>query len=204
MKRIALIFFIFLLINAVKAQEIYFNTGKNFSAYGFSDETNEIVNLKGDIGNSFEIGYIAKPELNLPLYFSFGFGLNEYNAIGYYNFSNQIWKTHYLGINGKVHYPFINNNINSLALNIGLGAETLVNGNQNIDGDNFDLTKQEEFKGLWINPQIGLNYSYFINDNFKLNLQYGYSKHFNLSNKSIQKLDFNNHAIKIGFSVNIR
>lgn len=204
MKRIALIAIVFLLMNVVKAQEIYFNTGKNLSTYNFSDAANETVNLKSDMGNSFEIGLVAKPELKLPLYFSFGIGLNEYNATGYYNYSNLTWKTNYLGINGEVHYPFINNDYNILALNVGVGAETLVHGNQNIDGVNYDLTKYEEFKGLVLNPQLGLNYSYFINDDFNLNLQYGYSKHFNLSNKSTQKLDINNHGIQIGFSINIR
>lgn len=196
-----LVFFSFL--NPAKAQEMYLKVGKNISQYNFADLSNEMVSLKNDFGNHYEVGYSSYALKESPLYFTVGASYNEYNALGHTGNINLSWQADYLGLKGTIDYVLIDAQFNRLSLKLGLLSETIVHGNEKIDTDNYDLVKETEFKGLVMSPGIGIQYCYKINNDFNLLVDYDYTTHFNLSNKSQQKLKIQNHGISFGLTLSI-
>jgi hypothetical protein len=196
-----LIFFSFL--NITKAQEMYIKVGKNIANYHFIDSTNETVNLQSDFGNQYEVGYSTFALSPSKIYFTVGACYNEYNAIGYTGNINLSWQANYLGLKATSKYLIIDDLLNRLSLKLGILSETIVHGNEKIDNDNYNLLKQAEFKGFVISPNIGLQYCYKINNDVNLLFDYEYSSHYNLSNKTTQKLSIQNHGISFGLTLSI-
>ena len=79
----------------------------------------------------------------------------------------------------------------------GLELSMMINGNQKIGGQSFNLSEYDEFKGLWINPKLGFSYRAFQA------VEVGYFFQFGLNpmNSSEEKLSFVSH--KIGIKLNL-
>ena len=135
---------------------------------------------------------------NEKLKYAIGLNLNEYNAIGGNTVSSYSWNTQYLGVQNTFSIAFLKASGLEASANAGLGINTLIYGKQNINGQYLDLSSQKEFSGLWIAPKLGLQASYNVNNDINLSLGYGYSKSFNLSNSTAEKLSFNNNQIQFG------
>ena len=203
MKKIILLFVFAFTTNILCAQEIFFQVGSNLSTYNFSDPGNEVASLTSNIGSSLKIGYSTLKSYDSPFFYHFGVSLNQYNAKGNYLSSNLDYKTNYLGLFGGINGAFVKSAYNNLAISLSFLAESIVFGNQTINYENVNLIKEKEFKGLVLSPQIGLKYTYAINNNINLLFDYSFSKHFNISNKSTQKLSIQNHGFQIGLSFNM-
>jgi hypothetical protein len=155
------------------------------------------------VGTAYKIGYATLKSKDSPFFYDFGFSINEYNAKGYSGAFNLDYKTNYMGLFGAINSAIIQTEFNCLAFNVGLSTETIVNGNQSINSVNYDLLKQEEFKGFVLSPKIGLQYTYVINSDLNLLMDYSYSRHWNLSKSGTQKLSIQNHGIHFGLSINM-
>ena len=190
-------------IFTLQAQELFFHSGKNLTAYNFKDYAHSVVDLQNGIGFNYEVGFMSTKKVDNPIFFSVSAVINEYNASGATSGTAMEWKTNYLGAKGSIYYSALKNKSNNLALRVGLGAETIVFGRQKINFDESDIVNQQEFSGVFAGPGIGLLYGYKINNDFGLQVGYNYDKHFSLSNKSQEKLAFNNHSLNIGFSVKL-
>jgi hypothetical protein len=190
-------------ISSLQAQEMFFHSGKNLTAYDFRNYTNTTVDLQNGIGFNYELGFISASKNYQPLFFSVSAVINEYNATGSTTGAAMEWKTNYIGAKGAFYYSVLNSTYYGLALKVGLGAESIVYGRQKINFDQMNLVAQKEFSGIFAGPGVGLLYSYKINDEFGLQLAYNYDMHFSLSNKTQEKLNFNNHNLNVGFSIKI-
>ena len=197
-------FMVMLCIHQSKAQSISIKTGRNLTNYKFGNSNNELPGLQNEIGQTYEFGYISKRANDKRFYYGFSAGLEEYNASGSISTINLVWETTYANVKGLGYYKLFYNDKHGVALKGGLGLATLIHGRQQINGTRFDLLNQDEFKGLFISPQIGLSYNMFINKDISLRLDYDYGRQFSLSNNnSTQRLQFINHSLSLGFSVNI-
>ncbi|QEK52315.1 hypothetical protein FYC62_12150 [Pedobacter aquae] len=204
MKRIILLSLLLLLsMQFLKAQSVFIKSGRNLNNYIFSSSGNEVANLQNEIGQSYEFGYISKIPQKKRFYYGFSLGLEEYNASGSYASNNLVWETSYANFKGLGYYKLLQIDRNSLAVKGGLGFATLIHGRQQINGGRYDLLKETEFKGLFLNTQLGLSYSFSINNDIHLLADYDYGKQYSLANSSNQKLSFNNHSLSLGFSINI-
>lgn len=181
----------------IHSQEIYLQTGKNFTNYDYKSDTSSSPSLQSGTGNFYEIGYRIILN-NEKLKYAIGLNLNEYNAIGGNTVSSYSWNTQYLGVQNTFSIAFLKASGLEVSANAGLGINTLIYGKQNINGQYLDLSSQKEFSGLWIAPKLGLQASYNVNNDINLSLGYGYSKSFNLTNSTAEKLSFNNNQIQFG------
>ena len=203
MKKFLLIGLLMSSIFTLQAQELFFHSGKNLTAYDFKDYTHATVDLQNGIGFNYEVGFFSAKKYDNPFFFSVSAVINEYNATGSTTGAAMEWKTNYVGAKGAIYYSAFKSKLSNLALRVGLGAESMVYGRQKINFDQMDLMGQKEFSGIFAGPGVGVLYSYKINSEFALQMAYNYDKHFSLSNKGQEKLAFNNHSLNIGFSVKI-
>jgi hypothetical protein len=197
MKKLLMLILIVLSFQNIHSQELYLQTGKNFTNYDYKSDTSSSPSLQAGIGNFYEIGYRIILN-NEKLKYAIGLNLNEYNAIGGNAVSSYSWNTQYLGVQNTFSIAFLKASGLEVSANAGLGINTLIYGKQNINGKYLDLSSQKEFSGLWIAPKLGLQASYNVNNDINLSLGYGYSKSFNLTNSTAEKLSFNNNQIQFG------
>lgn len=203
MKKLLLLAVIVMSLQNMQSQEIYLQTGKNFTKYDFKSDTGSSPSLQAGSGNFYEIGYLITLN-NEKLKYNIGLSLNEYNAIGGNAVSSYSWNTQYMGIDNTFSIAFVNWNGLQASANGGLGISTLIYGKQNINGQYLDLASQKEFSGLWIAPNLGLKASYNVDNDIYLSLGYAYSKSFNVSNSTDEKLSFNNNQIQFGVHFMLR
>ena len=81
---------------------------------------------------------------------------------------------------------------------LGIATSTIIKGEQYINNVVFDITKNEEFKGITIQPNVGVDFQYAINQNVRISAGYEFSKAFNVSNSSSEELSFTNNQIHFG------
>jgi len=203
MKKVILLFIFSFSIGFLQAQEVFFQVGKNLSSYVFSDPGNEVASLSSNVGTAYKIGYSTAKSQDSPFFYDFGVTINEYHAKGYSGKINLDYKTNYLGLFGSIHCAIIKSEFNNLAISTGVSTESIVHGNQSINSTDYNLLKQEEFKGFVLSPKIGLQYTYVINSDLNLLMDYSYSRHWNLSKSGTQKLSIQNHGIHFGLSINM-
>ena len=202
-KTILLIFLMTLSIQVLKSQSIFIKSGRNLTNYKFSSSVNEAASLQNEIGKSYEFGYISNLSARKRFYYGVSLGLEEYNASGSYSSNQLVWETSYANLKGLGYYTLYKNDRQHVSAKAGLGLATLIHGRQQINTSRYNLLKENEFKGLFISPQIGLSYNFAINNQMKLLVDYDYANQYSLTNTSDQKLSFINHSLSIGFSVNI-
>jgi opacity protein-like surface antigen len=188
---------------SVSAQDAYFSFGRNFTAYDYVDSSGASnSNIKGGTGSSYEIGVILKPYDNIGV--AFGVTLNEFNATGGTLVDNYTWDTNYLGLQGVLKYRILGgsgrrSNRNeglSMYLNAGVNFNSLINGQQKINGQTFDLTQSSEFNGFFMQPLVGFDLSYSITDNISFGLGYHFSKNFRAKNSGYETLKINNNQLQ--------
>jgi hypothetical protein len=203
MKKLLLVVVLVCSIQNMHSQEIYLQTGKNFTKYDYKSGTSTAPNLQAGNGNFYEIGYVMTLN-NEKLKYAFGLSLNEYNALGGDVNSSYSWNTQYMGIENTFSIAFVHWKGLQASANGGLGIATLIYGKQNLNGQYLDLTSQKEFSGLWVAPRLGLTASYNVDKDIYLSLGYAYAKSFNVSNSTDEKLSFNNNQIQFGVHFKFR
>ena len=196
MKQFLYYMLIVLALNYTYSQEAYFSIGRNFTTYDFiNSEGNENKDVKGSSGTALNLGYVFA--LRYKLGISVGLTLDEFNATGGNQVYNYSWETNYLGVQGIIKYTVLGDQRSDFGinLNVGLNFNHIINGKQKINGQTYNLTVDDEFKGVFSKPILGLDAKYHITDNVAIGLGYHYSKSFNLGKSTPQKLNFNNSQL---------
>lgn len=201
MKKIYYYVFTLLPLISVFGQEVYLNLGHNFSAFDYTDsygKKNENFNSKSSA--SYEIGYKFKLDQKFNL--TTGITLDEYNAITGDLVNNYSWNSSYVGFQALVKYSVFELESSPLSLNLnsGINFNHIASGEQNINGQSFNLRDQNEFKGLFIKPIIGFDIQYVWYDDMIFCVGYNYSKNFGNSSNE-EKLNFINSQIMFGISI---
>ena len=75
----------------------------------------------------------------------------------------------------------------------------LINGQQQINGLTYDLTKQEEFKGLFISPNIGASLRVTLSKNAGVAAGYSLLETLPMKTSSDQNLSFISRQIQFKF-----
>ena len=188
---------------ASQLQEIYLNTGKNFTKYDYKNSFGQSnPNLQSGSGNFYEIGLI-KPLVREHFLYSVGLSLNEYNAVGGNVANTYSWDTKYLGIKGGLAYSFFpmgddpDHNLDFL-VHAGILGESIIYGKQKIDGVYYDLVHQEEFSGIVLEASIGCQFKYQIPSFGFLSIGYNFGQTTNISKSTEEKLSFITHQLQLG------
>jgi hypothetical protein len=91
----------------------------------------------------------------------------------------------------------------SVRINAGFTGSKIIKGEQMINNTRYNLTEEEDFKGLFLQPHIGLENEFLINESIKLGLGYRFSKAFRLNSDSKEKLNFINNSLYLNFKYSI-
>ena len=187
----------------MQAQELFFSTGKNFTKYEYKNSLGmSNPNLRNGDGAFFQMGKAYNLDIfNTSDEFSYAVSLvyNQWNAVGGISTANYSWNTNYLGIQNEINY-IVYQDYDSFKVKtkLGFGTSTIVKGKQFINNLEYDISNQEEFKGIVVQPIVGVDFYYSINLGIGISIGYEYSKAFNVSNTSAEKLSFSNNQIHMG------
>lgn len=203
MKQLLSIVLIVFALNFSSAQEAYLNVGRNFTSYDYTNTLGEQnPNIESGDGASYELG-LSFPLIDR-LSVTTGITLDQYNATGGDNVNSYSWDTNYLGLQGLVKYTFLEAKATPIAafINAGVNFNHIISGKQKINGQTYDLTKEDEFKGLYLKTIVGLGLNYFLDNNFALGLSYNFSKNLGLKSNE-EELDFTNHQLQFGVLISL-
>lgn len=184
------------------AQEIFMQTGKNYTTYDFkSIGDNSNVKYRASSGDFYEFG-LNYPMKDSKIGYSVSVTYNELNAAASNGATNYTWNTSYLGLQNKVSYAFFEaDNGLIFFLDAGVNTATIIKGSQMINTVYYDVKKQEEFSGILLQPSLGFEAKYSVSSKMLVSLGYHYAKAFNLSNSSDEKVTFNTNQIQFGLHV---
>ena len=202
MKQILSITLIVFAFNFSLGQEVYLNVGRNFTTYDYTNtQGDENPNIESSSGNFYEVGYIFP--IDYKFKFSTSLTLDQLNATGGNLVNNYSWETDYIGLQGMVRYNLLefrqrryNFSPFSVIIKAGMNFNHIIDGIQKINGQTFKLSNENEFKGVFIKPVVGLDLQFLFSNNIAINLGYNLSK--NLSFSSKERLNFNNRQLQFG------
>jgi hypothetical protein len=122
---------------------------------------------------------------------------NQYNAKGSNGVSLYAWNTNYFGIQNAISYTVLKTrNELEIKLKAGVNTSTIANGQQLLNNNYYDLTQYDEFKGIVIQPLIGMQLKYTVTDYLSLSFNYIYSK--SLPKTGLESLSFGTNQVQLG------
>lgn len=187
-----------LIATSLSAQDVFFETGMNFTSYAYADndgnsndniEPGTGVYVRAGLGS---IGYRSS--------FSYGVSLNQLNATGGNGFDLYDWKVTHLGAFTQWNKYF--NGDETFGFSVGFEFSTMVSGKQVLGESSYKLSEYDEFKGLWLNPRFGLNYQVISARSAFLELAYNFQIGLNITGGATENLSFNSH--QLGIKLNIQ
>ena len=183
----------------VHAQEVFLTAGQNFTKYDYKNSLGvSNPNLRSGDGSFYQLGMafnLGSEELN----YAVSLVYNQLNAVGGSSTSNYAWNTNYVGIQNEINYVlFQDYDSFKVKTKLGCATSTIIKGEQYINNVVYDISNQEEFKGILLQPNIGINFQYSLDRDIEFSVGYEFSKAFNVSNNSPEKLSFTNNQIHLG------
>jgi hypothetical protein len=206
MRQLSYFVILFLSLNAANAQGYYFNFGQNFTKYDYKNSLGQRnSNIKSDNGIMADFGYQWNISSNEKWQYKAGLSYQQFNATGKSASFDYSWTTNYLGIQNSLSYDLYTSNDDevSIKINSGFTGSKIISGEQMIDNVRYNLTKEEEFKGLFLQPHLGIENEFLINESIKIGLGYRFSKAFRLNSDSKEKLNFINNTLYLNFKYSI-
>ena len=194
-----------LTIGNIYSQDLNITTGTNFTEYNYTNSSGEEnPNLNSSSGSFFEVSYSVPFNNTNNFKYVLGVTLNQFNATGGDFLNNYSWNTNYLGIMSGVKYKVTraDNNI-QVDFKGGFNLNKIIDGQQKINGQTFDLTQEKEFSSVGIQPFIGFEAAFFVSNYVGLTMGYSVSKNLSVSNGSPEDLSFNNSRIEFGIIIEI-
>lgn len=193
-----ILFGFMLIATSLSAQNVFFETGMNFTSYAYADndgnsndniEPGTGVYVRAGLGS---IGYRSS--------FSYGISLNQFNATGGNGFDLYDWKVTHLG--GFAQWNRYFNDDETFGFSAAFEFSTMVSGKQVLGESSFKLSEYDEFKGLWVSPRFGLNYQVISSNSVLLALGYNFQIGLNITGGATESLSFNTH--QLGIKLNIQ
>ena len=172
-----ILFGFMLIATSLSAQDVFFETGMNFTSYAYADndgnsndniESGTGVYVRAGLGS---IGYRSS--------FSYGISLNQLNATGGNGFDLYDWKVTHLG--GFAQWNRYFNDDKTFGFSAAFEFSSMVSGKQVLGENSFKLSEYDEFKGLWVSPRFGLNYQVISTNSVLLALGYNFQVGLNIT-----------------------
>lgn len=192
------LFFIFFLATAFRvfSQDVYLKTGINSTIFIFEDKDGQpLYNFLPSVSPSFEVGYgfpISGFLVN-----EFGISLDGYSSKGDNPSRDHSWSTLFGGLRNTTT---VSASLGDLEIGIfgTLGLSKILVGDQIINNGRYDLTKEEDFKGLFGQLGLGINLNYFFSNQVFLSTGIDQSLTSNLKKSDFEALRFSTTRILFG------
>lgn len=188
--------------NTSYAQGYYFNFGQNYTKYDYKDSFGQRnSNIKSDSGIMVDFGLKWDFPSNEKWSYKAGLSFQQFNAKGHNGVDLYSWVTNYLGVQNGISYTIYSSDEDRVKfiVNGGFTLSKIIKGEQMKNNLSYDLTKQDEFNGLFLQPHIGIENEIFINDFTRLGLGYRFSKAIRTSKPESESLNFINNSFYINF-----
>ena len=196
MKKYILI--VFMLISAsLSAQNLFFETGMNFTNYAYSNndgDSNDNIGPGTGVYLRSGLGSIGSGR------FSYGISLNQFNATGGNGFDLYNWEVTHIG--GFTQWNRYFNGDKTFGFIAAFELSTMLSGKQVLGESSYNLSEYDEFKGLWASPRLGLNYQIISTNSVILAIGYNFQVGINTTGRTSEKLSFNTH--QLGIKLNIK
>lgn len=189
----------------LSAQDAFLSMGSNFTTYDFENsEGLSNDKIEGSSGAFYEVGIAFDLDNWIQgLSYAPSITLNQYNASGGDLASAYRWETNYLGLNNTLKLNVLNNSdYIDLSIKMGIGVATIINGQQSINGLTYDLTENDEFNGVWIQPHGGFDIIYYAVSDIGIGAGYTFTKVFGGKGDG-QTLSFNNSQLQFLIKINL-
>jgi len=200
-------FLFFLLFSGcyMQSQELFFSTGKNFTSYDYKNSAGfSNPNLRSGDGSFYQAGMdfkLNKSAASSKVSYAVSVIYNQFNAVGGTSSDDYSWKTNYLGVQNALNYTLYQNaDFFTVKTKLGVATSTIIKGEQYNNNRVYDIASHEEFSGIVVQPNVGIDFQYSINRDIKISAGYEFSKSYNISNSSSEKLSFTNNQIHFGFN----
>jgi hypothetical protein len=109
----------------------------------------------------------------------------------------------YTGFRNSLLFPIISHKQLRLDLKLGAMVSTMVQGTQELNGELFDLSQTDSFKGVFFSGIGGIQAQYNASDYSGLRLGYDYQYGFNPSLKSPEQFSTLTNRIWFGVVFNL-
>ena len=202
MRQLSFLVILFLTVTATNAQGYYFNFGQNYTKYDYKNSLGQRnSNIKSDKGVMIDFGYKWVISDNEKWHYKAGLSFQQFNAKGQNDTFNYSWVTNYLGIQNGLSYNIYSSSDEDFVINLNSGftVSKILKGEQLINNSSYDLTKENEFKGLFLQPHLGIENEIKINDFAALGVGYRFSKAIRTSKPEAESLNFINNSFYINF-----
>ena len=202
MRQLSFLTLLFLTVTAANAQGYYFNFGQNYTKYDYKNSLGQRnSNIKSDKGVMVDFGYQWVISDNEEWHYRAGLSFQQFNAKGQNDTFNYSWVTNYLGIQNGLSYDIFTSSDEDFVINLNSGftVSKIIKGEQLINNSGYDLTKENEFKGLFLQPHLGIENEIKINDFAVLGLGYRFSKAIRTSKPEAESLNFINNSFYVNF-----
>lgn len=197
------------------SQELYLNSGINFTKYTTPNSQNSVNDLLHsenrlyDDGKSYSVGLIFNKK-DSKFSYSVGLNYNQYNLTYAFDKSDTrySWQTHYIGIQNELLMNIYQSNKNKvpgtldLKARLGINTAAFVYGNVNGNLGNYSLTSNEDYKKIILQPLAGLTLGYRITELCVLNI--GYSVSLNSVAANSQNINYFNSAVLAGVNLDLK
>jgi hypothetical protein len=204
MKNIVLVAITCVFFTTAKAQEFFLKAGKNNTAYLFDSPSYvSDVNFRNGFGDFFEVGLTSKIKRSK---FSYLVSItsNQFNTKANFGLNTYSWETNYFGLQNQLSYEVFQMYSFHFALVGGLNSSVIIRGSQYTNNVYYDIKRHTEFFGFLLQPQIGAEVKYTLYKSISLGLGYVFSKAFNLSNTTSEKLSFQNSQFRFALYIPLK
>lgn len=206
MKKTLIISFVLLIQAAFgqSGQSVFLKLGNNITHYEYIELS---PSMRSEPGGSYELGYKSLiPQSKYPgSFYTVGLLVDNYNQVGGSETSLYRWRSTYVGLNGAVGLRVYKNREGNFISNISLGMSInkFLKGTQTTNNTLYDLKGSDEFNRIFIQPSLGLEGIYSINNEIFISLGYKFSKTFNLKSNTDENLNFVNNTFFIGTYIDL-
>ncbi|WP_460219759.1 hypothetical protein [Psychroserpens sp. MEBiC05023] len=204
------VFYICMLTTCVSfSQQLYMELGKSSSAFDYKNSFGiGLENLQSKPNTYLKMGYRDVINNNETFFFSVGVLYAGYGAIGSDRTLDNFfeWDVAYLGLEAGLDYRLFRLRDFSFFLKGSVSAEFLIQGNQTINNQVFNLVGEEEFNNNIFFLRGGLMMTYPISRNTSITANYTIGKTALLDKGNAtdkEELKLSAHQFGFGIIINL-
>lgn len=177
-------------------QDVYLKTGINSTKFKFLDKSGDpLYNFLPSISPSLEMGY-GFPVSDF-LVNEFGLSFDGYSSKGDNTSKNHSWTTLYGGVRNTTSVSATLGDLEISVFGV-LGLSRIITGDQTVNNGTYDLTKEEDFKGLFFQRGIGINLNFFLTDQVFISSGIDRSINSKFKKSETENLSFSTSRILLG------
>jgi hypothetical protein len=197
MKKFFFLFFIsYVSCTLSYCQDVYLKSGINSTKFRFLDEAGEpLYQFLPGISPSLEMGYgyqVTDFFVN-----EFGLSFDGYSSKGDNTSKDHSWSTLYGGLRNTSSFSVSLGDLEISLFGV-FGLSKILVGDQRVNNGRYNLTKEEDFNGLFFQRGLGINLNFLLNDQVFISTGIDRSINSKFKKAETERLSFSTSRILFG------